>query len=219
MFATSPMRGLLSPGAAPGSVEYSERRASRISWPLTAILAVQTAVSLVLLRRDTAFADEALYLWAGRMEWAHWLHGHSLPGTGLLGSGRPFQDYFSGAPQVYPPLGALCNSIGGLVAARALGLLFMLGATCLLYATVSRLLNRNAALFASALWAISEPALKLGAFATYDPMAVFLICLGVWVSIESTFRKHHGELVALAGLCFAIGSVTAYSYVILVRRP
>ena len=66
------------------------------------------------------------YLWAGHLEWAHWLHGTPLP---------PFPAYFSGAPVIYPPLGALADSVGGLAGARILSLVFMLGATALLWAT------------------------------------------------------------------------------------
>ena len=72
----------------------------------------------------------------------------------------------SGSPVIYPPLGALADSIGGLAGARILSLVFMLGATVLLYLTVSRLFGRTAAVVAAALWALSEPAIRL-AFATY----------------------------------------------------
>ena len=58
-------------------------------------------LSLRLVRADTAFQDEALYLWAGHLEWAHWLHGTAVP---------PFPYYFSGAPVIYPPLGALADA-------------------------------------------------------------------------------------------------------------
>src|SRR3954454_19991310 len=39
-------------------------------WPLAAVLAVQSVLSLRLVRADTAFQDEALYLWAGHQQWA-----------------------------------------------------------------------------------------------------------------------------------------------------
>ena len=69
------------------------------SWPLLAVLAVQAVLSLRLVGADTAFEDEAEYLWAGHLEWAHVLHGSPLP---------QFPAYFSGAPVIYPPLGARC---------------------------------------------------------------------------------------------------------------
>ena len=64
----------------------------------------------------------ALYLWAGHLQWANWLHGTAIP---------PFPYYFSGAPVIYPPLGALADHAGGLAGARVLSLVFMLGATTL----------------------------------------------------------------------------------------
>ena len=143
------------------------------AWPLLAVLVVQTALSVRLLRADTAFQDEALYLWAGHLQWSHWLHGTSVP---------PFPYYFSGAPVIYPPLGALADSIGGLAVARALSLVFMLGSTGLLWGTAGRLFGRRAAFFAAALFAVLGPTLHLGAFATYDAMALFLVALapGAW---------------------------------------
>ena len=99
-------------------------------WPLLAVLAVQAALSLRLVWSNTAFQDEGLYLRAGHLEWARWLHGTPIP---------DFPSYFSGAPVIYPPLGALADSVGGLAAARILSLCFMLGVTSLLWATAVRL--------------------------------------------------------------------------------
>ena len=96
------------------------------NWALLAVLIVQAALSLRLVRADTAFEDEATYLWAGHLEWAHVLHGTPLP---------QFPAYFSGAPVLYPPIGALADSVGGLTGARILSLIFMLGATVALRGT------------------------------------------------------------------------------------
>ena len=116
------------------------------------VLAVQAALSLRLVRADTAFDDEAMALWAGHLEWAHWLHGTPIPA---------FPTFFSGAPVIYPPLGALADSAGGLPAARILSLLLMLGATALLWGTTRRLYGQRAALFAAALFAVLGPTLHL----------------------------------------------------------
>src|SRR5580698_1801382 len=105
----------------------------RAGLPLFAVLVVQALLSVRLLGADTAFVDEAAYLWAGHLEWAHWLHGVAIP---------PFSSYFSGAPVLYPPLGALADSVGGLTGARVLSLIFMLGATVLLWLLTNRLYGR-----------------------------------------------------------------------------
>src|SRR5215471_2877963 len=75
------------------------------AWPLLAVLVVQAALSLRLVRADTAYQGEAAALWSGHLEWAHWLHGTPIP---------PFPAFFSAAPVLYPPLGAAADSVGGL---------------------------------------------------------------------------------------------------------
>ena len=172
------------------------------AWPLLAVLAVQAALSVRLLHADTAFQDEAAYLWAGHLQWAHWLHGSSIP---------PFPYYFSGAPVVYPPLGALADGIGGLAAARVLSLVFMLGATGLAWGTTARLFGRRSAFFAAALFAVLGPTLHLGAFATYDAMALFLIALGAWFVVRAGDRGDAAGWMVAAGAALALANAAAYS--------
>jgi len=174
-------------------------------WPLIAVLIVQALLSLRLVGADTAFEDEATYLWAGHLEWAHALHGTPIP---------PFPAYFSGAPVIYPPIGALADSIGGLIAARILSLAFMLGATALLWAVVSRLYGRRAAFFSAALFAVLGPTLHLGSFATYDAMAVFLVALAAWCVISAGDRGDATGRMVAAGAVLALANATAYATVL-----
>lgn len=225
VFTAGVAQGLLgAPSAAEsgpawvqGSTSSHQRLSRRFPWPLAILLPLQAVLSLSLIWSNTAFGDEALYLWAGRIELAKWLYGASLAtGTDLNGhSALNFQAYFSGAPQIYPPLGALADSIGGLAAARILSLVFMLIATVLLYYTAQQLFGKVPAIIACALWAVSEPCLKLGAFATYDAMAVCIICAGAMVATRVPGR-YCGEKVALASLLFAVGMIVTYSYIIYV---
>ena len=173
------------------------------SWPLLAVLAVQAVLSLLLVRADTAFEDEATYLWAGHLEWAHLLHGAPLP---------QFPSYFSGAPVIYPPIGALADSVGGLTAARILSLAFMLGATVALWATADRLFGQRAAFFAAALFAVSGPTLHLGAFATYDAMSVFLVTLAAWLVVRPGEWRDATVWMIAAGVTLALADATAYTY-------
>jgi len=166
------------------------------------VLATQAGLSLRLVKADTAFLDEATYLWAGHLEWAHWLHGKPIP---------DFPAYFSGAPVIYPPIGALADSIGGLTAARILSLIFMLAATSLLWGAASRLYGRRAAFFASALFAVSGPALHLGAFATYDAMSVFLVALAACLVARAPDRSDATGRIVAAGLVLALANAAAYS--------
>ena len=170
-------------------------------WLLVVVLAVQAVLSVRLVRADTAFEDEATYLWAGHLEWAHWLHGVPVP---------PFASYFSGAPVVYPPVGALADSVGGLAGARILSLVFMLGATALLWGAAGRLFGRRAAFFAAALFAVSGPVLHLGAFATYDALSVVLVALAAWCVVRAGGGEGTGWMVA-AGTALAVANAAAYA--------
>ena len=143
----------------------------RMPWPLLAVLGVQTALSVSMVRARTAFGDEALYLNAGHLDWSHWLHGTQLP---------DYQTWFSGAPVLYPPIGAIADSLGGLTAARLLSLVFMLGVTSFLWSTATRLLaDERAAFFAAALFAVLAPTLHVGSFATYDALALLLLAAAI----------------------------------------
>jgi hypothetical protein len=189
-----------------------QRRQKRRPWrrlwhPLTAICAVQAALSLTLVWSNAAFEDEADYLWLGHLEWAHWLHGTSWP------SG--YADRFlSGLPIAYPPLGAVADSIGGLAGARLLSLCFMLAGTVLLYLTASRLIGHRGALIGCALWALSEPALRL-AFATYDPLSVLFTALSAWLAVQAVDRRHRGAWVAGTAGALALANATAYSGIVI----
>ncbi len=176
-----------------------------LSWPLMGILALQIVLSLRLIWSNTAFMDEALYLWAGHLEITQWLHG--VP---LAKSIDPFPTYFSGAPVLYPPLGAIADTLGGLAGARLLSLGFMLGATSLLYFSASRLFGRTAAVAGSAVFAVLGPTQFLSAFATYDPMALFLIALTSWLVIRGHGRASELFLI-MSGLTLALADATKYA--------
>lgn len=192
------------PGGRRGGSRRKPGRGVRVwgGWPLLVVLAVQAVLSVRLVRADTAFEDEATYLWAGHLEWAHWLHGAPVP---------PFAAYFSGAPALYPPLGALADSVGGLAGARVLSLVFMLGATVLLWGTAGRLFGRRAAFFAAALFAVAGPTLHLGAFATYDALSVLLVGLAAWCVVRAGDRGEGTGWMVAAGAALAVANAAAYS--------
>jgi dolichyl-phosphate-mannose-protein mannosyltransferase len=194
--------------ALPGGTTAASHRLKRTAlpvlgrWPLAAILAAQTVLSVRLVRADTAFQDEALYLHAGHLEWAHWLHGVPLP---------PFPSYFSGAPVLYPPLGALADSLGGLVGARILSLAFMLGTTVALWAIANRIFGRRAAFFAAAFFAVLGPTLHVGSFATYDAMSLFLLSLASWLVVRAGDKQDATGWMVAAGAVLALANATAYA--------
>ena len=195
------------PASAPAdsaTTQEARRLYLAVRSPLAVVLGVQAALSLRLIWSNTAFQDEGLYLRAGHLEWAGWLHGVAVP---------DFPSYFSGAPVVYPPIGALADSLGGLAAARILALCFMLGVTALLWSTTVRLYGRRAALLASGLFATLAGTQFLGAFATYDPMALFLLALAVWLGVRSVDcgARMRSVLLIATGVSLVLANAAQYA--------
>jgi len=179
-----------------------DRRRGPAAALLSLILAVQACLSLRLVWSNTAFTDEALYLRSGHLEIEHWLFGTPIPA---------FPTYFSGAPVIYPPLGALADSIGGLAGARILSLVFMLAASALLWATASRLCGWRAAFFATALFAVLGPAIRLGAFATYDAMSLCMVALAAWCAVRASEHRRASGWLAGAALALALANAAKYA--------
>jgi hypothetical protein len=197
------------PSARASDLPANRRHRQRRFYPIAAICTVQAVLSLTLVWSNTAFGDEADYLAVGRLEWAHWLYGTSWPSAYADGA-------LSGSPTIYPPLGALADSFGGLAGARIFSLALMLGATILLYLTASRLIGHGGAVAGSAIWALSEPALRL-AFATYDPLSVSLTALSAWLVVQAIHR-HRGRALmaaAAAAAALALANATAYSGIVI----
>ncbi|MER5639456.1 glycosyltransferase family 39 protein [Kitasatospora sp. NPDC002227] len=180
-------------------VAWSAAASRRRTWisrgMLLALLIVQAVLSLRLT--NSAFEDEALYLYAGHAEIAQLFHG--APDYG------GFASYFSGAPTLYPVLAAAVDSVFGLAGARALSLLFMLGANALLYSFTRRLFNERAGLCASVLFAFAQSTLFLGNFATYDAMAVFLLALATWIVVRTGHGHWSLPLAAAPVAALAVG--------------
>jgi hypothetical protein len=198
----------VAPPAAEPVAGSVPRRLPRAACALGAVLAVQAALSLRLAWTNTAFQDEALYLRAGHLEWEHWAHHAPIP---------DFPAYFSGAPVLYPPLGALADSGGGLAAARLLSLAFMLGVTALLWGATARLYGRRAALLAAGLFATLAGTQFLGSLATFDAPALFLLALACWLGVRAATAGPRGRplariaLLTGAGLALAAADVTKYA--------
>jgi len=174
-------------------------------WPLAVVLAVQAVLSLRLVWSATAFIDEGLYLSVGHLELGHFLHHATMPNVA---------SFMSGSPVVYPPLAALADDVGGLAGARLLSLAFMLIATVMLHGVTRRLLaSRPAAFFAAALFGWLGTAQFLGAFATYDAMALMLLTLATWLgvrAIETDYALRY-TLLCAAGLCLAVADAAKYA--------
>jgi Dolichyl-phosphate-mannose-protein mannosyltransferase len=159
-----------------------------------------------MVRARTAFGDEALYLSAGHLEWSHWLHGTQIPA---------YPTWFSGAPVIYPPIAAIADDLGGLVAARLLSLVLMLAVTSFVWATATRLLeDRRAAFFAAALFAVLAPTLHLGSYATYDALALLLLAMATWCAAGTRAGRPVIQRAAAAGILLALANAAKYATIL-----
>jgi len=156
--------------------------------------------------RNAALEDEALYLSAGRMELAHMLHGAALQGD--------YWSYFSGAPVLYPVLAAALNAVGGLALARALSLAEMLAVTVLLHSIARSLFNQRVAVYAAALFAVSEPVIFLGHLATFDATCLFLLASATWIVVR--WSGNRWPVVLLAAPLAALAVAVQYTGVLFV---
>ena len=170
------------------------------AWQLWSILVAQAVLTLPWLWRTAPFTDEALYLQAGHQEWSHWLHHAAV---------ADYATWFSGAPVLYPPLGAAADSLAGLAAARGLSLIMMIGATSMVYLTGCRLFGRQAGLAASALFAVSGLVVHNGAFATFNPLALFFLTMGLWAAVKT--RDEGYRWIAVCALALALSNAAKYA--------
>lgn len=172
--------------------EKRRRRLGRLA--LLAILVLQAVLTLRL--DNTAFQDEALYVYVGHLVW----------------SGAPldtYAGYFSGAPYLYPALVAPFDSAFGLAGARLLSLLLMLGTTALLYSFTRRLFEPRSALMGAACYAVVASTPVLGGLATYDALSVFLIAAALWTVVR--FAGRAAAAVHLAALLCALAFAVKYA--------
>lgn len=142
--------------------------------PLLGVLVLQSILSLTL--QNTAFQDEALYLYAGREIVSHFFGGPPP---------EPYATYFSGSPYIYPVVAGALDMFSGLEAARLLSLFFMLLATTTIYLVTNLLYNRDSGVLASALFGAQASVLFIGHFATYDAMCVAMLALGCLVALRA----------------------------------
>jgi 4-amino-4-deoxy-L-arabinose transferase-like glycosyltransferase len=149
-------------------------------WPLALILGMQVLACVSTLQ-NTAFQDEALYLYAGRILIHHWLGGPAPLDH--------YAFYFSGYPGIYPVIGAFLDMIGGLELARCFSLACMLGVTSVVYSISRSLLGDAAAVFAAAAYASVGSVLFLSRLATFDAVCLLMIALATASALHSASAR------------------------------
>jgi len=149
-------------------------------WLLPLILVFQALISWLLLQ-NTAFQDEALYVYAGGQVWRHWLSG--LP---LL---DPYNYYFSGYLYVYPIIGGALDKVGGLELVRSFSLVCMLIVTTCGYYVTKQLFNQKSAVFAAIFLVCQGPVLFLSRLATYDALCLCLLAVGMALAVKASLAQ------------------------------
>jgi hypothetical protein len=144
--------------------------------PVAGFLLLQALLSIRLLHVSGASGDESLYIYSG----------HQLVHELWHGGGSPYYEtYFSGAPVIYPVLAAMLDHVGGLTLVRLVSGGFMLVATGLLYATARRLFGYWPAVTAIGLFASLGITQGLGAYATFDAMALMLMAFAAYCAVRA----------------------------------
>jgi 4-amino-4-deoxy-L-arabinose transferase-like glycosyltransferase len=163
------------PRVAARSRALTDRAALWTHFPLLCLLTLQGVVSLVILR-NTAFQDEALYMYAGRQIMAALRSGSPLI--------DPFSHYLSGNPYFYPLVASILDAWGGVDAARMLSLVAVMGTTACVYWVTLQLFGRESAIFGTAIFAFQGMVLFLARLATYDASCLLFIALSALVALR-----------------------------------
>jgi 4-amino-4-deoxy-L-arabinose transferase-like glycosyltransferase len=195
----TPVWGLAIASFLPARVQPVAR-----SWmrhlPLGLILLVQSAATLRL--SNSIYRDEGLYIWTGYRLIDNWLYGAPL-------FDEPSR-YFSGAPALYPVIASLLDRVGGLELARIFSLLWMLAATAALHAVAKRLFNTKAAFWTAISFALANPIMFLGNFATFDAMALSLLALAMAAGVRGV-QTHRFGWAPVVGALLAAAVVSKYA--------
>jgi hypothetical protein len=164
---------------------------------LGAVLAIQAALSLRLT--NTAFEDEALYIYAGHQQIAHLLHGAVVYDN---------FSYLSGFPWFYPPIAGFLDGVGGLELVRLFSLACLLAATLAVAGIARQLFGSRTALPSAAVFALAGPVLFLSHLATYDALTIALLAGATLVAVS----PHRGRFVPalLVGALLALAFLAKY---------
>lgn len=168
--------------------------------PLTVILVAQTFLTVRLVNHIPS-SDEGRYIYAG----------HQIVYELFHGGGSPYYEtYFSGAPDIYPPIAAAADHLGGIVAVRLMSCVFMLVATALLYATSSRLFGYWAGVASAALFAMIGLTHSIGVYANYDAMALMLLAGTVYCAARASQDASSGKWLIAVPLMLLVANATKY---------
>ena len=88
----------------------------------------------------------------------------------------------------------------------------MLATTGLLYSVTKRIFGRRSALFGAALFAGTGSTQFLGAFATFDAMALMLLALATWLGVRAAESRRRAQVALLVTAASALALADATKY-------
>jgi hypothetical protein len=132
------------------------------------------------------------------------LHNAASPGELMALNDFRVGDYYPGNVSFYPSIASAFVSTVGMQALRALSLVLMLGTTTFLYLWTHRLFNERVGLAAAAAYAMIASTAMLGALATSDALALFLLAAATWLVVESIRGQLWPLLVAPVVVILAV---------------
>ena len=151
---------------------------------------------LFTLNFNTAFTDEAFYIYVGRLV---------LTGNDPNTLGYMFGSYLA------PVILASADVLGGLLAARFTSLIFSLVIIVFVYLSVKQLFNKKIALIASFIFSIQAPVIFISIFATIDSLSVCFFAISLYFFIHGTEKK---KLLALSSLFLFMSFAAKYISII-----
>lgn len=193
-----------APEQPPDRAAEPTARGSRTPFLLLAlILAVQCGVSLWMMRANGMFEDEGTYAYDGHELWQSWFD--HVPNT------SNYSKILSGVPDFYPIISAGLDKLDGLLAIRLFSCAMMLVATVALFAFTRRLYGPRAAVIAAGLFALLQPTTYMGAFGTYDAMALALLAVAALCALFAAESRFAAFWIIGASLCCFLADAAKYA--------
>jgi hypothetical protein len=164
--AVSPARR----AAEPSQARHLLRILSSSAFLLGAICTAFAVISLRVTANTNPFQDEGLYLYMG-----HRMIDHIVSGVNVF---EHPGSYFSGAPGLYPVVGAIADSVAGVQGARLVSLFFICITIVATYGIGNELFGEVSGPLGAGAFALCGSVIFISRMATLDAMALCLMTLG-----------------------------------------
>ena len=187
--------------AEPVQARHFLRILSSSAFLLGAICTAFAVISLRVKANTNPFQDEGLYLYMG-----HRMIDHIISGVNV--SEHP-GSYFSGAPGLYPVVGAIADSVAGIQFARLVSLFLRMHLNGWNLRARQRIVRQSERLLGAGAFALCGSVIFISRLATFDAMALCLTTLGCWLT---AYSANHDKLLwaPIVGLILTCAFLAKY---------